>query len=440
MTKTAKDRSAASGDTTFAVEMTQAATIRRVLVLDDSPVQLKITTTVLRGWGLEVWDCQSGAEALELADRIQPDLVISDWMMPGMDGPEFCRRFRSARRERYAYVILLTSRQGADQVAQGLDAGADDFMAKPIRPDELRARINAGARILAMERELQEKNRVISDKMDELVRFYDALEQDLEQARAIQMSLVPDRSRTVPGGQVGVLLHPCGQVGGDLVGIVSATDGNIGFYNVDVSGHGITSALIASRVAGYLSDAFPQQSIALVPSGEGYALRPPEEIADALNRRMTSDAGVGEYLTMLMATVDMGTGHLRFVQAGHPPPLLLRADGTREFIGSSGLPIGILPGARFQAEEAQLHPGDRLLIYSDGFTECPLPGGKMLDRPGLLELIGEIPASQGGTEFLDDLYWRLCARRGGDGTGTEMEDDISAVLFEFGATPPDHPA
>ena len=138
---------------------------------------------MLGKWGIEV-HCETSAEAaLALCPTLAPDLVLSDWMMPGIDGLEFCRRFRALPRDSYGYFILLTSKSEKGEVARGLDAGADDFLTKPVNAEELRARINAGARVLSMQRELSDKNRVISDTLAKLQAVYDAIDNDLKQAR-----------------------------------------------------------------------------------------------------------------------------------------------------------------------------------------------------------------------------------------------------------------
>ena len=128
--------------------------IRRVLVVDDSQMQRRILCAMLRQLGFEVWQADSGEAALRLCADLLPDAVLSDWMMPGMDGLDFCRRFRALQRDSYGYFILLTSKSDKGEIARGLDAGADDFLTKPVDAGELRARINAGARILAMQRVL----------------------------------------------------------------------------------------------------------------------------------------------------------------------------------------------------------------------------------------------------------------------------------------------
>ena len=405
------------------------STVRRVLVVDDSRAQIRLLSVMLNRMGLDVGEAESAEQALTMLPDFKPDLVISDWMMPGMSGPEFCRAFRQITHDRYGYFILLTSKSSKDEIAMGLDAGADDFLTKPVDAGELRARISAGARILAMERELSEKNRLISATLDELQGLYAAIEQDLKQARKIQQALVPRRFRGFDRARVSLLLKPCGHVGGDMVGCFSADDRNLGFYNFDVSGHGVTSALMTARVAGQLSTDYPDQNIALERQDDGvFRLRSPDRVAALLNARLAADAADNAYLTLLYGALDMYTGALRLVQAGHPPPLLLPAEGAPRFVGTGGLPVGLLAEAEYDAIDLVLTPGDRLLVYSDGVTETLLPGGGMLDQDGLLKLVQDIGPSQSGTEFLDDLYWSLCAARD---PGHADEDDISAVLLEY---------
>lgn len=136
---------------------------RRVLVVDDSPLQLRLVATMLERWGFEVDQALSGEEAFEKCRMTPPDLILSDWMMPGMKGPEFCRRYRALKLDFYGYFILLTAKTEKEAVAEGLDAGADDYLSKPVSPHELRARINAGARIVSMQRQLAEKNREVTE-------------------------------------------------------------------------------------------------------------------------------------------------------------------------------------------------------------------------------------------------------------------------------------
>ncbi len=403
--------------------------IRKVLVVDDSRLQRRILVASLKKWGFEVLEADTGEAAIDLCANRPPDLVLSDWVMPGMSGLEFCRAFRGLVTEQYSYFILLTSKSEKQEVAKGLDAGADDFLIKPLEADELRARISAGARILDMQRELSEKNRLIESALNELKLAHDAIDKDLMQARKIQESLVPELTGQFGKSRVSLLLKPCGHIGGDLVGMFSPGVNRLGFYSIDVSGHGITSAMMTARLGGYLSSTHFDQNVAMERRfNRFYALLPPEEVAALLNSRLIADAGIEEYFTMVYAIVDLRNGHLKMVQAGHPHPLLLRQDGRSEFLGEGGLPIGLLSDAAFHQTETYMQPGDKLLLHSDGFTECRLSDGSMLDDDGLRRMAADCLTENVGSEFLDDMFWRLKQLMSpGDG----MEDDVSAVFFEY---------
>ena len=403
--------------------------IRSVLVADDSRLQRRILSKFLTNWGFEVHEAGAGDEALELCRSLAPDLVLSDWMMPGLDGLEFCREFRQLPANFYGYFILLTSKSDKLEVAQGLDAGADDFLSKPVNPNELRARIAAGDRILAMQRELSDKNRMIGETLEQLQAAYDSIDRDLMQAKKIQKSLIPDLMRDFGAAEVSLLIKPCGHIGGDLVGVFSPGPAQVGFYNIDVSGHGITSAMMTARLAGYLSSTHFNENLGLEWQPDGsYRMRSPADVARLLNERQVADTGIDEYFTLAYGTADLATGHVELVQAGHPHPLVLRADGRAEFIGDGGVPIGLLPDIPYSQVEITLNPGDRLLMYSDGFTECRLQNGEMLEPEGLLDLIGKCQPGQTGREFLDDLFWNLTEIMD---TESGLDDDVSATLFDF---------
>ncbi len=401
--------------------------IQRVLVVDDSRLQRRILTASLQRWGFEVQEADSGEEALRLCRDQPPDLVMSDWMMPGLSGLEFCRKFRDLQQESYGYFILLTSKSDKDEVALGLDAGADDFLTKPVNAAELRARISAGARILRMQRELTEKNRLIKSTLDELQTLYDSLDSDLVEAKKLQQSLVSERYRDFGAAEVSLMLQSAGHVGGDLVGMFPIGATRIGLYGIDVSGHGISSALMTARLAGYLSASVPEQNLALRKTRDGrFVARPPAQAIAMLNRLIMSEMETEHYFTLVLADVDLESGRVILSQAGHPHPALQRADGTVEFVGAGGLPVGLIDGAEFEQFEVQMGPGDRLLIHSDGVIECAGQTGALLQEEGLAHILRDLRQTR-GMALLESLIWKLSDFAG----DADFDDDISGVLLEF---------
>ena len=400
---------------------------RSILVVDDSKLQRKILTSLVKRWGFEVREAESGEQALEMCRTDQPDIVLSDWMMPGINGLEFCQSFRNLAHDDYGYFILLTSKGEKDEVTEGLRAGADDFLTKPINADELRARISAGERILDMQRELTEKNRMISDTLDELQRVYDSLDSDLIEAKKLQESLVPERYVSFDKAELSLLLRSSGRVGGDLVGFYPAGENHLGLFAIDVSGHGISSALMTARLAGYLSSTALDQNVALerLPDGT-YQSLPPSEVITVLNDLVLDDMETEHYFTLLLADVNLTTGEMVMAQAGHPHPAIQRADGTVEQNGTGGFPVGLVSGVTFEQFEVQLYEGDRVLILSDGVTECPNPDGEMFEEEGLEKLMKKLRHKK-GPAFFDSLIWNLTSFAGKD----EFPDDVSGIMFEF---------
>ena len=401
---------------------------RNVLVVDDSPAQRRVIAAQLQTFGYAVRQAADGTEALAACRAEPPDFVISDWIMPGMDGPEFCRRFRAMARERYGYFLLLTAKSDRDEIAAGFEAGADDFLTKPVQGQELRARLAAGARVLEMEAELVEKNDLLRRTLDDLSAAQDALEKDLIEARKLQQSLIKERVRRFGKSQVSLLLRPAGHIGGDLVGFLPLGPDRLALYAIDVSGHGVASALLTARLSSYFATATPDRNIALTQGEAGTAqVLSPAQVAAELNRVSLAELETDAYFTMVYADVQLSTGEGRLVQAGHPHPVIQRGNGALERIGSGGLPIGLFDGADYRDTAFALAPGDRLIVTSDGITECETPQGQMLEEAGIDALLRR-NAALCGQPFLEALTWDLADFA----QSFEFDDDVSAILFEMG--------
>lgn len=397
-----------------------------VLIVDDSRMQRKIVANALSKWGYEIFEAPSGKEALEICKSHPIDLVISDWVMPGMNGLEFCQQFRALERSDYGYFILLTSKAETAEIALGLDAGADDFLTKPVSFGELRARLKAGERILTMQSELLEQNKIVSETLQKLQVLHKAIDKDLQEARRLQESLLKDTYFELEGATISLCLQSCGHIGGDLVGQFRVDEKTVGLFSIDVSGHGVSSALMTARLSSYLSSSSPSQNIALIETNNGFRARDPAETCALLNDILLSELNSEHYFTMALAIVDLETGAAQCVQAGHPHPIVQTKDADIRLLGKGGIPIGLIQNAEFESFDIHLNAGDRLFLYSDGITECENMGGQFLDEEGLIRIISG-KAGTDGPEFINDLIWELQAFRG----DLDQADDISGLVFDF---------
>lgn len=397
---------------------------RLVLLVDDSRAQRRTLAVQLIRVGYHVVEAASSEEAMRICLERRPDIVISDWRMPGQTGLEFCRQFRDMQSDRYGYFILLTSRNDKKDIAEGLRAGADEFMTKPVSGAELLARLSASERILRMEESLRSTNSQLRDTLDQLRETQAAIDRDLREARRLQQGLVRERHGRFGDFDLSLLMRPAGHIGGDLVGFFPINARRVGMFALDVSGHGVAAALLSARLAALLSGA-TDHNVALRITELGlYDARQPAEILHQLNTLMLEELRIDSYFTMIYADLDFLNGKLRLVQAGHPYPVLQRADGQIERIGRGGLPVGVFSHAEYEEVQLVLNPGDRLFITSDGLTEAENAHGEPLGDEGLHAIL-RTNALLRGDALLESICWSAANYAGG-----LRNDDISAVLIE----------
>ena len=144
----------------------------RILIAEDDPVSRLVLTTNLTNWGHEVVTAVNGMEAWRASqEEDAPRLVILDWMMPEMEGPEVCRRIRELPALIPPYIILLTARQGTKEVVEGMQAGADDYLIKPYQRDELQVRVQVGVKMIELQRKLADQIGELQEALDRVKRL-----------------------------------------------------------------------------------------------------------------------------------------------------------------------------------------------------------------------------------------------------------------------------
>jgi two-component system, cell cycle response regulator len=157
----------------------------KILIVEDDPISRRILEANLLEWGYEVMVASDGAEALEIIQQPEsPNLIISDWMMPRMDGLALCREIRNVEKSEYIYFIILTAKGEKRDIIEGLEAGADDFLSKPFNQEEMKYRIRIGERIINLERRIMELAN--TDPLTGLLNrraFMERVEQEISRAQ-----------------------------------------------------------------------------------------------------------------------------------------------------------------------------------------------------------------------------------------------------------------
>src|SRR4051794_3522396 len=217
---------------------------RRILLVDDSSTMRRMIGAVLLGEGYEVSAAVDGRDGLVKARELTPELILSDYEMPELDGPGLCQALKADPTLRPIPVIMLTTLGASENKVVGLDAGADDYIEKPSGPaqiQELFARIRAQLRIADLRNELAERNK-------ELEAAKAKLDLELKLARKVQRGLMPPAPRPRGVLQMAVRYHPANELGGDVYDIVRLDGNRLGILVADISGHGVNSALLSGVV------------------------------------------------------------------------------------------------------------------------------------------------------------------------------------------------
>ena len=320
----------------------------RILVVDDDATSRKMLVRTLSSAGYDCYESDNGAETLKLVHGEQPSLLLLDFDMPGLDGAEVLKRMRADRDPAVAQIpaIMLTGHGGEESEVLCLEAGADDFVTKPINTAVLRARIETQLRLRSMRRQLQQQN-------EELEEWRNNLERDLAAARLTQQSLIPQKPPALPGWEVAAYYRPVIQVGGDIYGWLRMRDGRILFWIADATGHGASAALLTALAKLLFYHGCVEHDA-------------PAAIMQTVNNDFRSIFGARSFMTAMCVALDPASGRANVVGAGHPPLLIARHDGGADSIASSAPPLGLVERARFIETIVNLRRGEAFVLYTDG--------------------------------------------------------------------------
>ncbi|HWY76944.1 MAG TPA: fused response regulator/phosphatase [Verrucomicrobiae bacterium] len=374
---------------------------RRILIVDDDRGSRALLMRMLSSAGYNCRETDNAIDALKLIREEKPDVLLLDFKMPGMDGTDALKQLRADPNPEIAQlpVIMLTG-HGESEV-QCLEAGADDFVIKPVKIEVLRARIDSQLRVHSLRLQLQQQNK-------DLEAWRRNHERDLAAARATQQSLIPQKAPQIAGWEIATCYRPVIEVGGDIYGWLPIRNDRWLFWIADATGHGASAALLTTLAKLLFHHAREQQDDAAT-------------IMEVINDDLRGIFGGRSFMSAMCVTLDPRTGRASVVGAGHPPLLVTRFGRGTEAIPSSSPPLGLMEQSQFEAANLELNPGDAFTLYTDGLFGTAITGRFRSTPTQLAGMINPFAASA-------DALLQLMLKTAAHDSGDSPADDVAAVV------------
>jgi CheY-like chemotaxis protein len=324
----------------------QRASRGTALVVDADVLSRRILQLMLERESFRVVLAEDGIQAIEAFERVRPDIIFMDVMMPPMDGYQATRILKAKIRPHFVPVIFLTAITSDDTLAACVEAGGDDILAKPLSLPLLRAKIRALERVRDLCRTVQTQHRKLGELLQILQREREIAERILDAAVAAPNFRAPC---------IQSFVRPAEAFSGDLLLTVRRPDGGLNILVSDFTGHGLCAAVGASPIAETLRT--------LVAAGA-----PEADILASLDARLRALLPAGMFMATTLVHTSPDMRRIGVWNGGLPDTFLLAAGGSiRERIPSSHLPLGIpLQRDDFACTHFDVSLGERVLIYSDG--------------------------------------------------------------------------
>jgi sigma-B regulation protein RsbU (phosphoserine phosphatase) len=386
---------------------------QRILIADDQQDILDALRLLLKGHGYTTQGVTSPSDLLEALANHEFDLLLMDLnyardTTSGQEGLDLLALLQ--KNENLPPVVVMTGWATVGLAVEAMQRGVADFVEKPWTNTRL---LEILQKQIALGRERRESRRRAgqeSQARQEMILQLQLQKEEIADARAIQQGLLPKEIPQLPGYEIASAWQSALTVGGDYFDVLPFGEETVGLCIADVAGKGLPAALLMSNLQAAVR-------------GLASPSLPPEGLCSRLNallcRNMTSD----RFITLFYAQLDGPTRLFRYASAGHNPPFLLHRDGTHERLREGGGVLGVFPNQKFDLGSAQLAPGDRVILFTDGVTEANNPEGEEFGEARLLGLLEQNRASSAG-ELQKRILNAAAAFSGG-----HWHDDVTLLVL-----------
>lgn len=356
---------------TMALESTSelAATQPRVLIADDQPDVLEALRLLLKGHGYLTEAVTSPAALFEAITQKEFDVILMDLnyardTTSGREGLDLLARLKAA--DNAPPIVVMTGWATVGLAVEAMQQGIGDFVEKPW----------VNARLLEILQKQLQIGRDRREAKQQAAANTRAQDREIAEARSIQQGFLPNEIPQLQGYEIAGAWQPARVVGGDYYDVLPFGRETLGVCIADVAGKGLPAALLMSNLqAAFRGFASPAMS--------------PDNLCDKLNSLICHNIANDRFITFFYAQLDGATRQLRYTNAGHNAPIVVRKDGTHDRLREGGGILGVFPVQAFDMGTYDLGPGDRVLLFTDGVTEAPNSEGEEFGESRLLQVLVE---------------------------------------------------
>ena len=374
----------------------------KILIIDDDYTTQLLLERTLSMQGYDITLASDGEEGLIKAKTICPALIICDWIMPRKNGLEVCSQIKSTAELSTTFFILLTSLDSVEDRIKGLDAGADDFLCKPIEMNELTARVRAGLRLHQLSKDLENQKHL--------------LEAELSEAAEYVSTILPEPMYH-PSLNIDVCFIPSRQLGGDSFDYFWLDDRHLVFYLLDVSGHGLRASLPSLAVVNLLRS----RGLSNVDYYQ------PDTVLQGLNQAFQMSDRNDKYFTIWYGVYNREDRSLVYSSAGHPPAILLTSTNysLEKRLKTPGVPVGMFPNINYVNAACRIEHNSSLYVFSDGLYEVEQQSNNHWGLDRLIDLLKKY--QQTSERDLERLLHYIRTWH----PNFQFEDDLSILQIDF---------
>ncbi len=388
----------------------------QVLAVDDNKSNCVLLGRYLKKWGYEPCLFTDSREAYELMlNTAEPLVALVDWMMPEMSGIDICEKIRAERPNFPLYIILLTAKSDENDIVKGLGSGADDYIPKPFNPRELRSRIASGRRIIRLEEDLLVRERELKKANERLKKSLHRIEAEIDAGKKVQFAMLPPNNIHYDDYFFCHYLKPSAKLSGDFLDYFWIDEHRLGFYFIDVAGHGSFSAFITVHIKCYITSFIEKQDRA------NDIFDHPDDFIANINR-MVLEEGLGKHLTLFYGIIDTRSNHMIYSNGGQFPFPILKQNQKTDFLCCQSLPVGVVDDAPFTRYEQKLSENFDFYLFSDGILEILPPRNLREKQQYLLQKVSSFEGK------LEQLIQQL-----GLHEQDELPDDVAIFKIKRGS-------